>query len=483
MKIRLLRCLATASVASFAIFANTARAQTAPAPANPPPATAKKVPTTAEVTATAAESEQVVTLTPFEVSASADTGYSSSTTLAGNRLNTDLRDIGNAVTVITSQFMKDIGATNNETLLQYTIGTEVGNIQGNFAGVGDSASLNESGRFANPNQNTRVRGLTSADNTRDFFLTDIPWDGYAVDRIELQRGANSILFGQGSPAGIINTGTKQATFKNTNEVEARFGSFGTFRSSLDLYRVLRKRELAVRILGLYNDEKFQQDPAAAHAVQHFDFTMREVPPLRQLGEPPLHRLGDVAPAGVDLADRLHQLVARHALLQVTVGARLNRLLDVFIQLGCREHQHAHVRPGGAQRAQGLQPAHPGHAHIHQHDIGGIGPVFFDRLLAVLRLGHDGEVVVEAQHGGQAHPHHRMVIHEQDTDTSRNNHGPLYPARRIGAIALTSDTPALAHAGTSCDEKACPERPSPSPSPSSGSWAPPACVPRSHPRTC
>ena len=259
MKKTMHRSSATALVASLAIFASSAWAQQAPTPA----ATKKTpaAPTTAAVTAAAEERESVITLTPFEVAASADTGYGAVTTLAGNRLNTDLRDIGNAVTVITAQFMKDIGATSNETLLQYTVGTEVGNIQGNFTGVGDSASLNESGRFANPNQNTRVRGLTAADNTRDFFLTDIPWDGYAVDRVELQRGANSILFGQGSPAGIINTGTKQATFKNTNEAEARFGSFGTFRTSLDMNRVLLKNQLSFRVLGLYNDEKFQQDPA------------------------------------------------------------------------------------------------------------------------------------------------------------------------------------------------------------------------------
>ncbi|MBM3852124.1 MAG: hypothetical protein FJ399_03105 [Verrucomicrobia bacterium] len=51
--------------------------------------------------------------------------------------------------------------------------------------------LNESGRFTNPNHNTRVRGLTAADNTRDFFTTSIPWNGFAVDRVELQRGAIS----------------------------------------------------------------------------------------------------------------------------------------------------------------------------------------------------------------------------------------------------------------------------------------------------
>lgn len=205
--------------------------------------------------------EKAIELSPFEVRADDNEGYTAATTLAGNRLNTELRDIGNAVTVVNSQFLKDIGATNNETLLQYTVGTEVGNMRGNFAGTGDGAFLDESGKFRNPNQNTRVRGLAEADNTRDYFLTDIPWDGYNVDRVDLQRGPNSILFGQGSPAGIINIGTKQASFKNANEVTAQVDQYGSLRITGDFNRVLLKDELALRVMALHEKEEFQQKPA------------------------------------------------------------------------------------------------------------------------------------------------------------------------------------------------------------------------------
>jgi len=217
--------------------------------------------TAAQPSAQAKQDEDILVLSPFEVSAEEETGYTSATTLAGNRLNTELRDIGNAVTVINSQFLKDIGATNNNTLLQYTVGTEVGNVGGNFAGVGDSSFLDESSKFANPNQNTRVRGLAEADNTRDYFLSDIPWDGFNVDRVDLQRGPNSILFGQGSPAGIINVGLKQASYRNSNEVTFQTDQWGTARTTLDFNRVLLKDELAVRILAVNENEKFQQKPA------------------------------------------------------------------------------------------------------------------------------------------------------------------------------------------------------------------------------
>jgi hypothetical protein len=205
--------------------------------------------------------EDVLVLSPFEVSAEDESGYTSATTLAGNRLNTELRDIGNAVTVINSQFLKDIAATSNETLLQYTVGTEVGNVGGNFAGTGDSAFLDESTKFVNPNQNTRVRGLAEADNTRDYFLSDIPWDGFNVDRVDLQRGPNSILFGMGSPAGIINVGLKQASYRNANEVSFQTDQWGSARLTADFNRVLLKDELAIRLLAVRDKEKFQQDPA------------------------------------------------------------------------------------------------------------------------------------------------------------------------------------------------------------------------------
>ncbi|HLP10106.1 MAG TPA: TonB-dependent receptor plug domain-containing protein [Opitutaceae bacterium] len=205
--------------------------------------------------------DEVVILSPFEVTSEATTGYAAASTLAGNRLNSELRDLGSAVSVITSSFLNDVGATDNRTLLQYTTGSEVGGSYGNFAGNGDGPLLDESSKFISPNTNTRIRGLTSADNTRDFFLTDVPWDSYAVDGVDLQRGPNSILFGQGSPAGIINTRTKQAMFRNAGEASVRIGSYGANRQALDLNHVLLPDQLALRVAALRNDDQFKQEPA------------------------------------------------------------------------------------------------------------------------------------------------------------------------------------------------------------------------------
>jgi len=182
-------------------------------------------------------------------------------TLAGSRINTKLEDVGSAVSVVTAQFLSDVNATDNKTLLSYTTNTEVMGTRGNFIGASGSQGEDESGRLKTPNSNTRVRGLTSADNTSNFFMTDIAWDGYNVDRIDFQRGANSILFGLGSPAGIINASPKTAQHRTFGELSLRYGSYGSNRVALDSNVNILKKELSFRVNLLRNDEHYRQDPA------------------------------------------------------------------------------------------------------------------------------------------------------------------------------------------------------------------------------
>ncbi len=207
------------------------------------------------------EDEEIFELSPFTVEGTTQDGYRATHTLAGTRIKTELKDVGAAISVVTEQFMDDIGATDNETLLSYTLNTEVGGGRGTYGGFGNGSSLSEEGTFSNPNGNTRVRGLTSADNTRNYFLSDIPWDGYVVDRVDMVRGPNAVLFGLGSPAGVINAGIAEATFEDSSNVELNFGSWGSTRLSMKLNRVLIEDELAIKVAALRDNEKFRQDPA------------------------------------------------------------------------------------------------------------------------------------------------------------------------------------------------------------------------------
>lgn len=234
-----------------AAFGILAAARTFAQTASPAPAT----------DSSKSDSDETIMLSPFVITAEESTGYRATSTMAGTRIKTDLKDVGSAISVYTAQFLKDTGATNTQSLLVYTTNTEVGGSAGNFAGLGNGQTLDETGTLRSPQTNTRVRGLASADNTRDYFLTDIPWDSYNVDRVDMQRGPNGILFGLGSPAGIINTTTKLADFNNSGSVELRYGSYGSFRTLLDINHVLLKNELAIRLEGLRDKTEYRQDPA------------------------------------------------------------------------------------------------------------------------------------------------------------------------------------------------------------------------------
>ena len=227
---------------------------------------------TAQPAPAASATEETLVLSPFVVEAAEDAGgYSAKSTLAGTRVRTDLKDVSSAISVVTTQFLKDTGAKNGNDLLVYTPSTEVAGIRGNFTGVAGTGVYQEN----TVSTATRVRGLDSADNTRDYFLTDVPWDGFNVGRVDLQRGPNSILFGIGSPAGIINTSTNDATFKTAYSVEDRIDQYGSFRNQVDLNQNLIKGVLSLRFAAVKDNEKYEQsqaynDSTRYHAALRFD---------------------------------------------------------------------------------------------------------------------------------------------------------------------------------------------------------------------
>lgn len=209
-------------------------------------------------------------LDPFTVSTETE-GYKAVDTLAGGRVRTNLKDTPSSISVITPKFLQDLGVTNSQNLLIYTNNTEVAGLGGNFSGT-TSRGLGSSGEGAllsAPQNQTRARGIASMDNTRNYFLTDIPWDGYNISRIDMARGPNSFLYGFGSPSGILNAATNDAQFTDKGKIEARYGSFGSTRESLDYNKVLLPSELAIR-LDLVNDHQiYEQKPAYNHSKRAY----------------------------------------------------------------------------------------------------------------------------------------------------------------------------------------------------------------------
>jgi len=214
--------------------------------------------------AVTATDNEVIELSPFVVTSDNDQGYRAASTLAGTRLRTDLKDVAASVSVITKDFMTDINATNYEALLNYTLGSEVTGMGGNFFGgvAGGAGDLDNGTGLREPQQRARIRGLDDADQTRDYFLTTISTDSYNTDRVDISRGANAILFGLGSPAGIVNAGLiKASTTRAKTTYELQLDNYGTIRHTLDTNQVLIKDKLALRVAGLLSNREFKQEPA------------------------------------------------------------------------------------------------------------------------------------------------------------------------------------------------------------------------------
>lgn len=225
------------------------------------------------------EDEDFFYLDPFTVAAEGNEGFTINETLAGTRIRTDLRDIASPVSIVSLQFVNSVGATGSEGLLVYTPSTEVGGLGGNFSGLGNVGNVEE--ELIAPHTNIRVRGLARADNTRNFFRTDIPWDAYNIDAVTTQRGPNSILFGVASPAGVVDTSLRSAMFKNAYEIGNLIDQFGRIRFTIDLNQVLVDDVLAARFMAMDDQEEFRQRQAYRDTRRYYG-TILATP--RLLGE-------------------------------------------------------------------------------------------------------------------------------------------------------------------------------------------------------
>lgn len=203
-------------------------------------------------------------LSPFIVNADRDQGYVATSTLAGTRLRTPLNEVGASITAVTKDFMNDIGAINANQLLQYLGNTEIGGVEGNYSAAGATTDgmRSDAGNLSAPQNTNRVRGLGTASSTRNFFTSPIGFDEYNVDRVELVRGPNAILFGLGNPAGILNYNTVQPLFdRNKYKLGLRFDDNGTQRVTVDANVVIKPKVLALRFAWLNDNEQFKQKPS------------------------------------------------------------------------------------------------------------------------------------------------------------------------------------------------------------------------------
>ena len=225
--------------------------------------------------AAASDKSDVISLTPFEVSAGSERGYAASNTLAGTRLNSRLEDLAGSISVVTKQQLEDTAALDINDIFLFEVGTE---------GTGQFTDLTNDGRgdydnvAGNPTGANRMRGLSAATIAVGGFTasSSIPIDTYNVDAVEISRGPNSSLAGLSEGGGIVNLVTSRANLtRDVSTLVGRVDSYGGFRASLDLNRPLIKDRLAVRVSAVYNEIGYVRKPSVErNNRQQFALTAR-----------------------------------------------------------------------------------------------------------------------------------------------------------------------------------------------------------------
>ena len=188
-----------------------------------------------------------IELSPFVINSSEEVGYVATSSLAGSRMKTELKDIASQIDVLTPEFLSDIGARNIADAVVYS---------SNFGAPSDqNIGPNDGVAGASSRTEGRARGMDQATVSSDFFPTNLPTDFYNVERLNLAYGAQSILFGLGNAGGVLDTATKRAQFRNFGSIELRGDSWDSRRAVLDVNRQIVAAKLALRVVGFEGDDR------------------------------------------------------------------------------------------------------------------------------------------------------------------------------------------------------------------------------------
>ena len=188
---------------------------------------------------------EIIELSPFTVDAAQDQGYLATNTLAGSRLNSALRDTAAPISVFTKDLLQDLGANDIQSATFYAVNAE----EFTEAEIGDQTG----NQLQNDGLQFNIRGFKTT-ATRNYFEWGLNSDNYNVDRVDFSRGPNSILYGLGSPGGVVNTSTKQAMMRNAYGLELQAGSYDAYRVALDINQMIVDQKLALRLNVLKADE-------------------------------------------------------------------------------------------------------------------------------------------------------------------------------------------------------------------------------------
>lgn len=183
------------------------------------------------------DSQETINLSPFTVTAQQDRGYASANALGATRVNIPIVNVPTSIVVLNEELLRDLGATDNLDAFRYVSGA-------------NENSLIYNGQLT-------IRGFQQGDGIsfRDGLADNIsvgggPMNDFAnIERVEVIKGPNGVLYGSHAPGGVANSITKKPLFTPRHEIKFVTGSWNLYRGEVDTTGPLgTSRKLAYRLV-------------------------------------------------------------------------------------------------------------------------------------------------------------------------------------------------------------------------------------------
>ncbi len=161
---------------------------------------------------------------------------------SGTKTETPLRDIPQSITVLTRDLIDDQAMRSVADVLRYVPGGQIAQGEGHRDQI-------------------VLRGNNS---TADFFVDglrdDVQYyrDLYNVDRIEVLKGPNAMIFGRGGGGGVVNRVIKKADGEPIREATLQIGSYDRYRGMVDLGGAVTDA-VSLRFNGFYENSDSYRD--------------------------------------------------------------------------------------------------------------------------------------------------------------------------------------------------------------------------------
>ncbi len=144
-------------------------------------------------------------------------GYRATRSSTATKTDTPLKDLPASITVVPAQLMEDQAMRGMGDVFRYVPGVLMHQGEGNRDQI-------------------VIRGVST---TADFYLNGVRDDAqifrdlYNLERVEVLKGPEGMIFGRGGAGGIVNRVTKKPEFGRIGEASLTLGSYDQRRATLD----------------------------------------------------------------------------------------------------------------------------------------------------------------------------------------------------------------------------------------------------------